>query len=185
MTIIERTALHLTRQIRKNYEGAASEAILHYALVIVLNAMAVLFLVISVSSITGNLGSAWLSILTFMMLKYITGGIHLRSSMACTLVSSGVLLAIIHAPITFHYTGMALNLLAAILMFIYAPGAQIRKGTIDHKYYPRLKWAAVLLCVLNFLLQSPLLSLIFTIQSLSITPYAGKLIDYVEGRLPR
>ena len=182
MRYIEDTAAKFARSIRAHHAEAASEAILTYALIIILNTAAIVSIAIVFSLFTGMTISTVAAIGIFAFLKFFTGGIHLKSSAACTIASSAMLILLVHAPYHYRYGGVWLTLLAIVLFYVYAPSGNVRKGTLPEKYIPYLKWVAIALCLLNLYWQNSLLTLIVTLQASTLTPPAFRFVDYLERR---
>jgi accessory gene regulator B len=185
MGFIETTAARTARSIRRHDPNAASEAVLQYALVIVLNTAAILTLSVAISALTGRVGATIVALTSFGCLKFFSGGIHLRSSAGCTFASTAMLLTVVHVPYRFEYGGPFLLLLSMLLFLLYAPSGQIRRGTLPERYIPYLKWGAVLFCLAALVLRSPVLTLVIAVQAVSLTPAAFRFVDFMERRCTR
>src|SRR5690606_34134103 len=159
MNIIDQTAMYLARSIRKHNPQAASEAILKYALISVLNTVGVIAIVLSVCLFTGHFLDALIALTTYPLLRYFSGGVHLRSSVSCTVISSIVMILVanIHTWIPYHSIGFYMTIAAIMIALLLAPsGISNKISRIDEKYYPILKLIAVLIIASNFYFQSSL-----------------------------
>ncbi|WP_281885962.1 accessory gene regulator B family protein [Paenibacillus sp. YYML68] len=183
MNFIDRSALSLTHSIRKHNSDAASETVLFYALSLLINSAVSVLIVMTISTITGKIADALLVILAYTILRIVSGGLHLRTSLACCLTSATIFLTAAHAAYEFAVIGVLLNTVAFILVLIYAPSDIKSVSRIDPKYYPMLKCVSALIVASNFYFQLPVLTTAFLIQALLTTPFMKKAVDYIEGRL--
>ncbi len=182
MNILDNTASYLAKSIRNNHKDSASEEVLFYSLVIVLNTISIIFIVSMVGLITGNFLESITALLIYALLRYFSGGVHLNSSITCIIVSSFLLISIAHIPVTYWYTGFLLDLISLVIILRLAPQGLENVSRIAPKYYPVLKLISVAIICSNFLFHSDVLSLIFITQAVSLTTPAHRLVDYLERR---
>ncbi len=182
MNISESAADYLAKAIRRHHPEAASEEVLKYALIIVLNTLATIFTVLLVCAFTGHFIQGVTVLFAFALLRYFSGGVHLNSSVSCTIVSSAVLLFIIHIDFDYWYSGFVLDLLSIVITGLMAPSGMEKVSRIDPKYYPVLKIVSILIISSNLLFHSSLLSAAFFIQALSLTKPAHRLVHLLERR---
>lgn len=182
MNIIDRSALQLAKAIRRNDPNAASEAVLNYALVIVLNTICTIAIVLIVNLLTGYLIEGIITMFAFALLRSFSGGLHLKSSLFCTLFSAASLILISHIEIGYMYIGLILDLISIAILLVYAPKGFENRSRLDPKYYPFLKVASILIVAANFYIHSPLLSLAFFTQALTTTRAAYFILSKLERR---
>lgn len=182
MNILDKTATYLAKSIRNNHKESASEEVLFYSLIILLNTMSIVFIVSMVGLITGHFHESITALFMYALLRYFSGGVHLNSSITCIIVSSILLISIAHIPLPYWYTGFVLNLISLVIILRLAPKGLENVSRITPKYYPVLKLISAAIICSNFLFHSDVLSLVFITQAVSLTTPADRLVDYVERR---
>ncbi|MGF7032090.1 accessory gene regulator B [Paenibacillus mucilaginosus] len=185
MNWIDRTAMKLAVTIRNHDPEASSEKILFYSLSLLINTLTAVTSILLIAISTGHLTEGIIAILTFLIIRNVTGGFHLKSSWNCCLFT----ILLVTTPIFFHYPfwnlGGILNLLSLIIVFIKAPQGINNVSRIDPKYHRLLKFFAMLLIILNFFIESPLIATIFFLQSLTLLNSTYTLVSLIERRWVR
>lgn len=184
MNRVEKLAGYIAESIHKNNPESSSVAVLKYALTSLLNTAITIMLVISLALLTGRLLPGLLAVVAFPTLRYISGGLHLKSPNLCNVFTALFMLIAIYVPIEYWYTGFVTNVLAVVVLLLNAPSG-IKRSTVDPKTYPVLKFAAVGIVSLNFLFQSNVLAVVFLFQALTTTHIFQKLVDYIESKVVR
>jgi accessory gene regulator B len=185
MNILDKSAIHIAKSIRRNNPNAASEEVLKYPLIVILNTLSVIIIVLLISLVTSHIPEALAVLFFYPVLKYFSGGFHLKTSLTCIMYSSIVTLIIAHISFEYQKAGFIMNIISILILIIYAPTGKDKTSGLDPKYYPVLKIIAILLVASNFLMQSSLLSLTFFLQTLTIPTPIYKLVNYIEGRVSK
>lgn len=173
---IEKLALDGVGWIRNNKPDAASVAVLKFALKAYINFFIIAFFTILVATITGNVIASIAALLSFPLLRYFSGGIHLSSSSKCAFLSAIIVAVCVYTPITYWYNGIILTALSALILVCFAPSG-IKQSKMPKSQYPFLKVAAVLIVCSNFIFHSPVLSIAFFAQSITTIPVFEKWLD--------
>lgn len=176
MKTIESLAENLATSINKTAPNSSSIAVLKYALFNMLNLGIYMGIVLIIGLITGHFLDALMVIFAFPILRYFSGGLHFKSANTCNIISSLLVLLSIYLPISYWYNGFTLNIIAAVIILINAP-ANVQKSKLDKKYYPFLKFIAVLIVCTNFIFQSHILSMVFLFQSLTTLRIFQKILN--------
>jgi len=157
--------------------------VLTFAIFIVLNAVFVTLTVLVVSALTGHFREAALALASYVILRFFSGGMHLPTSNLCNFVSTGVFLLLVHLPVPFWNAGFLLNALALVLVLAYAPTKDIMHlNRLGPKYTIHFKITSIVLVLLNFWIQSPIISMAYFVQAVSLTPPAYKAVERLERR---
>ena len=172
----------IARYIRSNHPNPASEAVLLYSLIHVLNNTLTIVIVLTATLITGEFWNSLITLFLFAFLRMFSGGVHLQSSTLCSVISAIVIAFVAMSDYAFWPIGAALTTVALILVLIYAPSGLNGYGNLKEKYYPLLKIAAAVIISSNFLIQSPLFSSVFFAQTLTIIPWMFRVVYFLEGR---
>ncbi|MCR8631040.1 accessory gene regulator B family protein [Paenibacillus radicis (ex Xue et al. 2023)] len=183
MNFIDKSATLIASSIRKNNPQAASQAVLFYALSLLINVTLTIIIVIFISSFTNHLSKALLVILCYTLLRIVSGGAHLASSLACCIASSIIFITASHLEYDFFYIGFILNTAALLILLKTAPQGIEGVSRIDKKYYPLLKLISVAIVFSNYYFQMDLLSTAFFIQALHTTKLFENSIHYLERRV--
>jgi accessory gene regulator B len=174
--MIEKTAEAIASWVRKNNPNSSSVAVLKFGVIAVINLSIVVCLVLVVAAFTGNLLDSIVASLLFPILRQFSGGMHFRSTTICNIVTAIFILIAIYTPISYWYNGFILNAFAIMLLGVFAPSG-IKKSKMPKSKYPQLKLIAILIASSDFLFQSPVLALVFFIQSLTVTPIFQWMLD--------
>ncbi|AFC28751.1 Accessory protein regulator B [Paenibacillus mucilaginosus 3016] len=184
MNWIDHSAMKIATKIRENYEFAASEKVLFYALSLIINTSSAILITIIIGTLTNHLLNALLAIISFLVIRNVSGGFHLRSSLACCVFSTIMLVIFTHSTYKFSYLGYLLNLISLLIMLYQAPFGIENYSRIPKKYYSYLKLIAVVLVTSNFFIQSSLLATVFFAQSLTLMTFTYNLVTRIEGSFP-
>ncbi|HZG74849.1 MAG TPA: accessory gene regulator B family protein [Paenibacillus sp.] len=180
--MIAKLSNNIAKFIRENNDQAASMEVLVFSTIIVLNTLLVTLSVLLVGLFTGRLGEAAALLFSYVFLRFFSGGMHLHTSKHCNIVSIGLFIVLLHLPIAYENVGFYLNLIAIGLVAWYAPTKDIMAlNKVGPKYTLHFKVIAVLIVAANFWIESPILSLAFLAQALSLTPPAYKGASLLKG----
>lgn len=176
--MIQALTLRIAQFIRKNNPHSSSLEVLQYGISIFLNTTLVVVFVCAVSAMTDSLTRALAVFCSFVSLRYVSGGLHLRSSTSCNIASIIVLLVIIHLPDFPQYVTIALTCWAALHVALHAPRSRAKNNYAGEKYRLLLKYIGVAIVCSNFLWMSPVVASAFWIQSVMMT----NVVYYLIGR---
>lgn len=180
MTIIDKISSNIADFIRNHNENAASKEVLTFSIGIFLNTLLVTLIILLVAAITGRFLNAVILLVSYVALRYVSGGMHLPSSTICNIFSVTVFVILIHLPVT-TTAALILNGLALLLVLIYAPTKDILElSWLGPKYKVHLKIASIAIVVANFFIQSPILALAFFVQALTLMPISYKFASLFE-----
>jgi accessory gene regulator B len=176
--MMQTLTLRIAQFIRKNNPQSSSLEVLQYGISIFLNTALVVVFVCIVSILTDTLPRALAVFGAFICLRYVSGGLHLRSSTSCNIVSVAVLLFIIHLPDFPQYVTIALTCWALVLVALHAPRSRAKNNYAGEKYRLLLKYIGVAIVCSNFAWMSPVVAASFWIQSVMMT----NTVYYLTGR---
>ncbi|OKP91362.1 accessory gene regulator ArgB-like protein [Paenibacillus sp. P32E] len=145
----------------------ASIAVLSFSLALLINAFAIVSLTVIIALFTNKVGAAITALLSFAVLRQLSGGIHLKSGMGCIALTTGIMTFISFTNPN-QTSIFLLNITSVALVLIFAPSRIERQSRIPEKYYPHLKIVSALLVSMNFLISSPIVSVSFFIQSITL-----------------
>src|SRR5206468_9567902 len=93
--VIEWAANKTAKVIKKsNYENTASEDVLIYGLKIIYNSTFIIMISLIIGGLSAKLFQTSVSLLAFALLRFVSGGYHLKSSDYCVVVSVLLITAI-------------------------------------------------------------------------------------------
>jgi accessory gene regulator B len=165
-----------TSIIKNNPETSSSYEVLKYGIIAFLNQVIITCSVLFFGAITGHLLESFIAVIAFPIIRYFSGGVHLGSSMWCNLVTTTIVLLSVYTPIEYWYNGLVINAIALLIISVTAPSG-IKRSRIDQKYYPLLKIISMVIIAINFAIQSPVLSVVFFIQSLTTLRIFYKILE--------
>lgn len=169
--MIEWLASYLATRIRSVIpEHASGHAVLQYGLIIIINLFITLTLALFIGGMMNELSDTLIGILTFALLRAISGGFHLNTSIGCMILSVCIFTIIPLFSLSEEAT-VVLSLISLILFLILAPANLANQSRISPKHYPVLKVMSCLLVVLSYFVSSSVSSVITLavfIQALSL-----------------
>ncbi|QOT01035.1 accessory gene regulator B family protein [Brevibacterium sp. JNUCC-42] len=166
--MIDSLAEKLARSIKiASEDDKVNEEVMKFALIISLNTAIVVLISLIIGQLTGKVVETGITILSFSLLRIVSGGFHFKSANLCTVISISFAVILPHIPITsgMNYILLALSLLLVIL---YAPSNIEGHSRIPKENYSLLKGVSVIIVLSNFLFLSPILSKAFFIQSITL-----------------
>lgn len=108
---------------------------------------------------------------SFALLRQISGGIHLKSGLACVIVSTALFTTL--SMINVGDNSIYLNVLSLIMVILFAPSDIEKQTRIPKKYFPLLKGGATAVIIMSLLLNSQTVSLGLFVQSLTLISRRG------------
>jgi len=127
----------------------------------------IIFITLAVSMITGKLAGALTALIAFPLLRVVSGGYHLKAGMLCMIASTSLMttLSFIDVPSRFV---IALNILALLLVIVYAPSRIEKQSRIPKAFYPKLRLISCFIVLLNFIVGSSVIAATFFVQGLTL-----------------
>ncbi|WP_310550169.1 accessory gene regulator ArgB-like protein [Paenibacillus glufosinatiresistens] len=166
-TLAHKIALSIKRS---NAEQTASVEVMQYALGIILNTLLVIAGSALLGWMFGFMAQSLLCLAAFVLLRFFSGGFHLRTAAACNVSSIFICVGL---PLLVPYAESVLfilNAAALILMLVFSPNPDINTQ-IPARLYPAMKGISVVLVLINFFVQSSVIGLAFLAQSLTVIPW--------------
>ncbi|MEK3878719.1 MULTISPECIES: accessory gene regulator ArgB-like protein [unclassified Paenibacillus] len=156
-----------------NPEETHSIEIMQYALGIILNTLLIIVSTAVIGLIAGRLTECLTFLLSFCFLRLASGGFHLKTAMACNIVTT-LLSTLLPSLIAFSEFGLWIaNSASLLIMILFAPNPD-KNARIPASIYPILKLVSIVMVSSNFLLQSTVLGLAFLVQSLTVIPWTRR-----------
>jgi accessory gene regulator B len=176
MKNVENVAESIAYWINHKNPESSSIAVLRYALIALINQAIIVCIVLIITLITGDLLKGLLGITVMPILRHYSGGMHFKSNQICNIVTAIIILLSIYFPISYWYNGFILNIISLVILMIYAPSG-IKKSKLPKSKYPRLKWISILIVGSNLLFNSPMIAILFFIQSLTTITGFQAILD--------
>lgn len=165
--MIEAMALRIAKAIKQAApENTASVEVMKFSLEGVLQTLLTVFFIGIVGQVTGTLAITMAGIAAFVILRFFSGGLHLRHAMHCSLFSTILLSAAPHIPLTHNWT-LAVTSGNLLLILIFAPSNIEGHARIPKKYFPLLKLISALIICTNFVFLSSTLAVAHFFQAIS------------------
>ncbi|QUL53005.1 accessory gene regulator B family protein [Paenibacillus tritici] len=153
-----------------NPEETHSVEVMQYSLGIILNTLLIIVSTGFIGLIFGRFAECITFLLCFCVLRLTSGGFHLKTAMACNVVTT-LLSTLLPSLITFSQSALLIaNSISLIIVIIFAPNPD-QNARIPASIYPILKLVSIVMISSNFFLQSAVIGLAFLIQSLTVIPW--------------
>lgn len=156
-----------------NPEKTASIEVMEYALSIVINTVLIVSISLIIGFISDELIETAITLFSFALLRFFSGGMHLKSSFGCIATSILVCSIIPHLPELSANWIFVVTFVSILLLLFFAPHID-RETEIKKSFRPFLKWLSVVIVCSNFILCSSILAVIFLVQSLTVIPEARR-----------
>ncbi|OMF99363.1 accessory gene regulator B family protein [Paenibacillus sp. FSL R7-0337] len=148
-------------------EHPASYAVLKFAISVVLNVVFIIALTLLVSIWTGRTSEALQILISFALLRQVSGGAHLRSGIACVLFTVSLFTVLSFVQVSSFYV-MLMNAASLLVVLWLAPIGIERQTRIPRRHWPKLRIVALLLVAANIVAGSSVIAASFLAQSLSL-----------------
>lgn len=163
--MLDRLALALhKRMVATGVENAPSVAVIIYALEILTNTFSAAIAGLIIGALSGEFLDTLYGLLVLVVIRYISGGYHLKSSFWCVIASTFVVAAIPHIQVYNGYIPY-LTGFSVIMMLIFSPANYDKYATIPERFYPLLKVISAAVVASNFLINSDVMTVVFVLQS--------------------
>ncbi|QDX94709.1 accessory regulator AgrB [Brevibacillus laterosporus] len=167
--MVERVASTIAHIIKKaTPEESASEEVLAYSLAIQLNGIAIIVSSLIIGVITGKAIDTLIALVSFSLLRLVSGGWHAKTMTLCYWVSTTIISLIPHLQIDKSLL-LYFNLITFLLVAIYAPKSK-EENNIPLSALPYLKIVSVLIVGIGFYLENTVVSLALFVQALTLIP---------------
>lgn len=173
---METLAYRIAKSIKNsNPEETHSIEVMQYSLGILLNTLLIFFISGIIGFITGRLEETILVFFSLSLLRMLSGGFHLKTANACNIFSIALCTIIPHLSIYFVNINWLTTGLSLILISLFAPNPD-PNVQIPRRLFPALKVLSILIVTSNFLISSPVIGLVFLVQSLTIIPLQRRVL---------
>lgn len=146
----------------------ASIAVLKFGIAALLNISSIIILSLALGALLGTLFQTVIVLVSFAVLRQLSGGYHLKSGVLCIVISTTGIVTLSLVPQFSSGLLVAINVLNAILTLIFAPSSIEKQSRINKKYYPLLKVISTLVVLSNFWIGSSMLGITFLVQCLTL-----------------
>lgn len=182
--IIEDFSKRITKKMKSlNPDNTGTVKDMATGLVIIINGLIIIFIVVITGILSDLLLQSLLAIFSFILLRFFSGGYHVKSSLFCSVISSLILISIPYIQIDNQYL-LALTVFTFVIILLFAPSQMEDNVTLAKKYYLKFKMISLLIVSSNFLLQSELLAITFLIQCFLVI-FHPDIISKIKGLIIR
>lgn len=166
--MIESIATKLAVKIKETSpEETASVEVMKFALFGIIHNTLTFVSAMVVGLSLGKLLETFVAAVSFMILRFVSGGYHFKTPLSCLLFSSFVFVAIPFVAVNDVWFWV-LNSMSLILVLIFAPSNIKEHIRVSDKFFPVFKVLSVLLVVASFLIDNAIVTLAFLVQSITL-----------------
>jgi accessory gene regulator B len=163
-TFAQRLAMKLKEV---NPEETASVEVMKYALIGIIHNGIIILTALIAGLFTGHLLDTLLAIICFIALRFVSGGFHFKSSLACFVFSSVVFVIIPLIPAA-EWVLVLLNSVSLLLALVFSPANIEEHIRVHKKYFVWFKVISVAIILCNYLILTPVTTWALFAQSLSL-----------------
>ncbi|AJY73674.1 accessory gene regulator ArgB-like protein [Paenibacillus beijingensis] len=149
----------------------ASVDVLRFSLAILLNGIFIITFSLLISLFFDKTTEVATILIAFAFLRQISGGVHLKSGIACVAVSTIGITIISFSSFLNDKTVFIINIMNILLALIFSPSRIEKQTRIKKKYFPILKISSTLVVAANFVFGSPILAVTFLVQCLTLVRF--------------
>lgn len=155
---------------KANPQETHSVEVMEYSLGIILNTLLIIVSTAIIGLFLGRFADCMIFLLCFCVLRLSSGGLHLRTALACNIVTI-LLSTVLPSFITLSNSELWIaNVVSLIIITVFAPNPD-KNARIPTSIYPLLKLVSIAMVSSNFFLQSTVVGLGFLVQSLTVIPW--------------
>ncbi|NQX44953.1 accessory gene regulator B family protein [Paenibacillus tritici] len=153
-----------------NPEETHSVEVMQYSLGIILNTLLIIVSTAFIGLIFGRFEECLTFLLCFCILRLTSGGFHLKTAMACNIVTT-LLSTLLPSLISPSDSALwIINIISLVIVVLFAPNPD-QNARIPTSIYPILKLVSIVIVSSNFFLHSAVIGLAFLVQSLTVIPW--------------
>lgn len=169
--MIEQLAGKIAVKIKEaSPEDTASVEVMKFALIGLLQNGITITAALIAGLISGTFLEVLLAVVSFMILRLVSGGYHFSSMLACAIFSFSIFVAIPFIPLS-YFMIIILNTVSFILCLVFSPSNIKGHIRVSEKYFFVFKVLSILLVSINFWLANPIVALGFFVQSLLLITF--------------
>ncbi|MGG4109064.1 accessory gene regulator B family protein [Paenibacillus lautus] len=174
--MLEQLSRHIATTIKKiDPDGPTSIEVMSYELGIRLNYLATIILTITMGLLTRDLWGSLFALISFVLIRKLSGGFHMKSLTACAIMSALIFSTIPKIDLNTTWI-FILTAIQTIIYILHSPNHMIELNPSKSNPF-LMKLLSVLVCLINLILQSPILALTLMVQAILILPWKGVLND--------
>ncbi|SLK21714.1 MULTISPECIES: accessory gene regulator B family protein [unclassified Paenibacillus] len=166
--MIENAAGRVARHIKSVVPNhPVHEEDMQHTLIIIMNTAAVVLFTLIGVLFTGRGSEVIMLLKCFALLRLVSGGLHLESSMGCAIVTAGTatLLSTINANTTWT---ISLTAISMLVVLIYAPSGIENQSRIPERFYPLLPVISFFIVASNLWFLSSMAAIAFFVQAMTL-----------------
>lgn len=166
--MIQEISLKLATQLKRIVpEHPRSVEVLKYGISFLINTFSIIVLSIIISVFTGHTLDAVIALISYALLRQVSGGFHLKSGGLCIAISTLGITMISFSDFNQNIIYI-LTIASLVIVLLFAPSEIGKQTRIPPKYYPLLKVLCLVIVGSNFLFCSSVLASSFLVQSLTL-----------------
>lgn len=147
--------------------------VIQFSLILILNIIFTVIYSLTIAFFLNHFYDTLVLLISSYFLRQYSGGFHMAKSWQC-IISTILLSNIIPYIYLPHFITLILTIISIILVYMFAPSRIESDTIIPKEKYPLLRSKSALIISLNFIILSPILSVTFLLQSLSLITFNRK-----------
>ncbi|KIL36018.1 hypothetical protein SD71_11900 [Cohnella kolymensis] len=166
--MIEALATRIAVKLKEaNPKDTASVEVMRYALIGILHNAITFSAAFLIGLLLGKLLATFLAAVSFMALRFVSGGYHFKTPLSCFIFSTIIFIAIPFIPLQSD-SYWIVNTISLALTAIFAPSNIKEHIQVSEKYFPLFKLISVVIVVINYFWLNPVITLALFAQSVTL-----------------
>lgn len=153
-----------------NPEQTASVEVMSFALQGILQNSLAIITAFLVGVILSKPWETVLAVISFMGLRFVSGGQHFKSALLCFLSSTAIFIVV--PLLSFNdMTLIILNCINLVIVYLFAPSDIREHMRLPDKYFIVFKMISLVIVAINFMFLTPIVTIAFFVQAVTLIPF--------------
>ncbi|RNB59453.1 hypothetical protein EDM57_04740 [Brevibacillus gelatini] len=169
--MIEALAYKIAVKIKSiNPNETSSIEVMKFSLIMLIGTGSAIFLSLLLASLLGSALETIIVLISFVSLRFFSGGFHFKSAELCTIFSVIGAVLIPYVPVS-DKNVFVITLISIFITALLAPIGVNQSKFFTKKHDPLLKLISIFIILLNLIIESDILAVTFFVQSLTLVIY--------------
>lgn len=166
--MIEAFATRIAVKLKEaNPKETASVEVMRYALIGIIHNAITFATAFLIGLLLGELLGTFLAAVSFMALRFVSGGYHFKTPLSCFIFSTIIFISIPFITLNSDAYWIV-NTISLVLAAIFAPSNIKEHIQVSEKYFPLFKLISVLIVGINYFFLHPVITLALFAQSVTL-----------------
>lgn len=155
-----------------NPEETVSIDVMKFALIGIIHNILTLSTAFFIGLILGQFYETLVAAVSFMGLRFVSGGFHFKSPWSCLIFSSFIFISIpFCSNLLLESELIVVNTISLLLCLLFAPSNIKNHIRVSEKYFPLFKLISLVVIITNYIFITPIITVAFFVQSVTLITF--------------